>query len=159
VSRTTTLLLTLQAFDAADRYLNSQQFAAHIQANMFVDPADGAIYGAVRVGRQFWMATNLAREPGTGSFPSQGGGGENGRGYTAPAAAIPGSSEGWRLPSLADWTALIKTFADSHAAYAALIAGGSTGFDALLGGFCDANGTFTNFGVSGLYWTATPGAS
>jgi uncharacterized protein (TIGR02145 family) len=157
VTRTATFLFALQAYDAADRYLNSLQFAAHIQANMFVDPADGAVYPVARVGRQFWMAANLARF-GSGSFPSPGKAATYGRAYTG-AAALPGPIDEWRLPTLADWQALFASFADSKAAYAALIAGGPSEFNAVLGGTCDGQGVFSNFGTDGQYWTATPDVS
>jgi uncharacterized protein (TIGR02145 family) len=155
VSRTTTLLLTLQAFDAASRYLNSLQFAAQIQANMFVDPRDGAVYPAVRVGRRYWTAANIRYLSNSGSWASPGDPAIYGRFYSADAAALSDSVGGWRLPSVVDWQDLIdQSGADP---YAALIAGGASGFSAQLGGFQDNDGNAIEFGQAGFYWTVTPG--
>src|SRR5579864_1707872 len=70
--------------------------------------------------------------------------------------------EGWRLPTNDDWRGLAKRYGgireDSHdngkAAYAALLIGGSAGFNALLGGARD-NGKYARLEAHGFYWTAS----
>jgi uncharacterized protein (TIGR02145 family) len=151
ITDTTTLLLALQAFDGARGYLNSLQFAAHIQANMFID-ALGAVYPVVLIGGKYWMAADLALNADHGSSP-----GKYGRYYTAAAAVQPAPGRGWRLPSLADWQSLLAVYANPQAAYTALIAGGSSGFDAQLSGFLDQDGNSTSELESGYYWSSTPG--
>ena len=69
---------------------------------------------------------------------------------------------GWRLPTDDEWRALAKHYGglleDSDeggkAAYSALVSGGSSGFNALLGG-SRINGQFERLDAHGLYWTAS----
>jgi uncharacterized protein (TIGR02145 family) len=152
---------TLQAYDGNGGYLNSMQFTAFIQADMFVDTRDGRVYPAVQIGTQRWMAANLdwAAGPGSslyGNAPSVEA--QYGRLYTLATAQtrIP---PGWRLPSQADWQKLLSSFASSQAAYAALIAGGSAGFQAQLGGQMDTAGNSTLMGSYGYYWSSTASGS
>lgn len=71
--------------------------------------------------------------------------------------------KGWRLPSEPEWRELAKHHggvsvdaADrGHAAYAALLTGGKSGFNALLGGGRDMNGEYARLDAHGFYWTAT----
>ena len=152
VERPTTLLLTLQAFDGADRYLNSLQFAGYINTHMYVDPA-GKSYPVVRIGQQLWMAADLAYDV-PGSWPAQHP--EMGRVYTAAAALPSKATEGWRLPTKDDWDTLVSTLGGPQEAYTALIAGGRAGFDARPGGTRDDHGNFGDVG-NVHFWTATPG--
>lgn len=71
---------------------------------------------------------------------------------------------GWRLPTDDDWRRLASSYggiseasADhGKGAYVALIAGGQSGFGALLGGGRDAPaGQFARIEAHGFYWTAT----
>jgi uncharacterized protein (TIGR02145 family) len=70
---------------------------------------------------------------------------------------------GWRLPTDDDWRQLVKSvggvFGDSddqgHAAYAALLVGGRTGFNAQLGGGRSEDGQYARIQAHGFYWTAT----
>lgn len=87
-----------------------------------------------------------------------------GRLYTWPAAvracAVLGG--GWRLPTDADWRGLAERYGGAReasrdsgkAAYSALVSGGSSGFDAVLGGDRE-NGEFARLGAHGFYWTAS----
>lgn len=71
--------------------------------------------------------------------------------------------ERWRLPTEDDWRRLARHFGgvseDSgdggKAAYAALVAGGSAGFDALLGGGRSEAGEYARLEAHGFYWTAS----
>lgn len=89
-----------------------------------------------------------------------------GRLYTWEAALAGCRALGmrWRLPTDDDWRRLAsfyggisETSADrGKAAYAALIAGGQSGFGALLGGGRDApDGRYARIEAHGFYWTAT----
>ncbi|HOJ03412.1 MAG TPA: FISUMP domain-containing protein [Bacteroidota bacterium] len=50
--------------------------------------------------------------------------------------------EGWHIPSNAEWNSLLS-YLGGAAAYTALLAGGASGFEALLTGYrCTMNGTF-----------------
>ena len=72
--------------------------------------------------------------------------------------------EGWRLPTNDEWRQLATRYgglreesADmGKAAYTALYTGGSSGFDALLGGGREATGgEYARLEAHGLYWTAS----
>jgi len=71
--------------------------------------------------------------------------------------------DGWRLPTDEEWRQLAKVYGgvseDSDdrgkAAYKALLAGGSSGFNALLGGGRDDGGEYARLDAHGFYWTAS----
>lgn len=71
---------------------------------------------------------------------------------------------GWRLPTNDEWRQLAKPFGgvrddsddSGHAAYAALLIGGRSGFNAVLGGGRDADaGQYARLDAHGFYWTAS----
>src|SRR5581483_622851 len=88
-----------------------------------------------------------------------------GRLYTWESAsqACLSLRDGWRLPTDNEWRKLAKAYGgvsqDSEdkgkAAYKALVAGGSAGFDALLGGGRSSDGQYARLEAHGFYWTAT----
>jgi uncharacterized protein (TIGR02145 family) len=89
-----------------------------------------------------------------------------GRLYTWDAArrGCQSLGGGWRLPTEDEWHQLGRHYggireesADlGKAAYMALVTGGDSGFNALLGGNREAeNGQFARLDAHGLYWTAT----
>jgi uncharacterized protein (TIGR02145 family) len=89
-----------------------------------------------------------------------------GRLYTWESAqrACRSLGDGWRLPTDDEWRQLAKHYGgvhdDSHdrghAAYTALLTGGSSGFNALLGGgrVSDAE-QYARLEAHGFYWTAS----
>jgi uncharacterized protein (TIGR02145 family) len=94
-----------------------------------------------------------------------------GRLYTWDSAqrACQTLGDGWRLPTEDEWRRLAKhyggVFEDSDdrgkAAYTALLIGGRSGFNAVLGGGCGPDG-YARLEGHGLYWTSTesvPGAA
>ena len=89
-----------------------------------------------------------------------------GRLYTWAAAdeGCRALGSGWRLPTDDEWRRLASRFggvsedaADSgKAAYAALVSGGSSGMNTLLGGRRDAaDGQYSRLEAHGFYWTAS----
>ena len=70
---------------------------------------------------------------------------------------------GWRLPSDDEWRQLARRYggvsADAgdkgKAAYAALLAGGTSGFGAVLGGGRAGDGQYARLEAHGFYWTAS----
>jgi uncharacterized protein (TIGR02145 family) len=68
-----------------------------------------------------------------------------------------------RLPTNDEWRQMAKGYGgvrgdsedDGHAAYAALLKGGSSGFNALLGGGREPDGNYARIEAHGFYWTAT----
>jgi uncharacterized protein (TIGR02145 family) len=88
-----------------------------------------------------------------------------GRLYTWESArrACQSLGDGWRLPTDDEWRQLAKHYggvsADSDeggkAAYQALLAEGSSGFNALLGGGRSGDGQYARLEAHGFYWTAS----
>jgi uncharacterized protein (TIGR02145 family) len=89
-----------------------------------------------------------------------------GRLYTWESAqrACRSLGEGWRLPTDEEWRQLAKHYggvsADSadrgKAAYAALLSGGSSGLNAVLGGGRELEGKgYARLEAHGFYWTAS----
>jgi len=71
--------------------------------------------------------------------------------------------DGWRLPTNDEWQQMTKRYggvsSDSDdkgkAAYKALLTGGGSGFNAVLGGNRSEKGEYARLEAHGLYWTAT----
>lgn len=89
-----------------------------------------------------------------------------GRLYTWASAqqACRGLGGGWRVPTAEEWRQLANHYggirqetADlGKAAYTALVAGGSAGFNAVLGGGrTDKSGEYQRIDAHGFYWSAT----
>ncbi len=125
---------------------------------------------------KFWLTQNLDCEvPGSYCYENNS---DNcvdyGRLYTYEAAqeGCAQLGEGWHLPSIEEW----ENLADSYGglsnkdnvgaggdAYNALIAGGSSGFNALLGGawltrFDNQEKSFLRLDSHGFYWSSTEGS-
>ncbi|HNW71289.1 MAG TPA: FISUMP domain-containing protein, partial [Bacteroidales bacterium] len=78
-----------------------------------------------------------------------------GRLYTWETAKMVCPS-GWHLPSKSEFdTLLINVGGSGNNAYHALKEGGSTGFNALLGGWRDEKGQYGDLGKFGHYWCST----
>jgi uncharacterized protein (TIGR02145 family) len=88
-----------------------------------------------------------------------------GRLYTWASAAEACNRLGqeWRLPTDTDWRQMAKGYGgvrgdaddDGQAAYTALLRGGVSGFNALLGGDRESDGKYARVDEHGFYWTAT----
>ena len=88
-----------------------------------------------------------------------------GRLYTWESArrACESLGNGWRLPTDDEWRQMAKHYGgvseDSDnkgvAAYKALLAGGNSGFNAVLGGGRSDDGQYARLEAHGFYWTAS----
>jgi uncharacterized protein (TIGR02145 family) len=88
-----------------------------------------------------------------------------GRLYTWESArrACQSLGDGWRLPTDDEWRQMAKRYggvnedSDDHgkAAYKALLSGGSSGFNVLLGGGRSEDGQYARLEAHGFYWTAS----
>ena len=91
--------------------------------------------------------------------------GQYGRLYTWDSAkrGCQSLGDGWRLPTDNEWRQMAKHYGgvreDSddrgQAAYKALLSGGTSGFNALLGGGRSDDGQYARLEAHGFYWTAT----
>ena len=152
------IFTTLQAFDGNGGYLNSMQFTVFVNALMFVDPRDGRVYPAVILNNQLWMAENLAyNDVGESWAYNDLPGNEKiyGRLYTAKAGSVRKPPTGWRIPSEKDWKGLFDSFGSETAAYAELIEGGKSGFNAKLGGYREPTPQYRNLLAHGYYRTSS----
>jgi uncharacterized protein (TIGR02145 family) len=88
-----------------------------------------------------------------------------GRLYTWESArrACQSLGDGWRLPTDDEWRQMAKHYGGvsdesddkGKAAYKALMAGGNSGFNALLGGGRSNDGQYARLEAHGFYWTAS----
>jgi uncharacterized protein (TIGR02145 family) len=88
-----------------------------------------------------------------------------GRLYTWEAAqrGCQTLGDGWRLPTNEEWRQLANHYGGlreessdkGQAAYDALMTGGRSGFNALLGGYRSADGKYARLEAHGFYWTAS----
>jgi uncharacterized protein (TIGR02145 family) len=88
-----------------------------------------------------------------------------GRLYTWESAwrVCPALGDGWRLPTDAEWRQFAKHYGGvsedaedrGKSAYKALLAGGESGFDAVLGGGRSQDGQYARLEAHGFYWTAS----
>lgn len=88
-----------------------------------------------------------------------------GRLYTWESAqrVCPSLGDGWRLPTDGEWRQMANRYggisADAtdkgRAAFAALLSGGTSGFNAVLGGNRSAAGQYARLEAHGFYWTAS----
>jgi uncharacterized protein (TIGR02145 family) len=88
-----------------------------------------------------------------------------GRLYTWESAqrACQSLGDGWRLPTSDEWQRMARHYGgigdDSdnrgRAAFAALLSGGSSGFNAVLGGNRSVDGKYERSEAHGFYWTVT----
>jgi uncharacterized protein (TIGR02145 family) len=152
VSQDTAVFITLQAFDNDNNYLNALQFTVFIAAPFLVDPG-GQVYPTVFLNNQTWLAANYNYGVGCVAYNNNNANRtQYGLLYTE-AQALANTPAGWRIPSQADWKNLISSLGTNAAA--ALLTGGSSGFNAQAGGMGDNMGNFSSMGSMGYYWTAT----
>jgi uncharacterized protein (TIGR02145 family) len=75
--------------------------------------------------------------------------------------------DGWQLPTEEEWRQMAKHYGGVHedsddsgkAAYKALLVGGNSGFNALLGGGRSKDGQYARSEAHGFYWTASENGS
>ena len=115
-----------------------------------------------------WMTENLSVDTG-GSYcyeDAEPNCRRYGRLYTWDAAqrGCQSLGDGWRLPTNDEWRQMAKHYGGvrdgsddgGKAAYAALVSGGSSGFNAVLGGRRDPGaGQYARLDAHGFYWTAS----
>jgi len=126
----------------------------------FTDPRDGKVYKTVKIGKQVWLAENLAYEAkGSKCYDNDESKAKKyGRLYdwkTAMKACPPG----WHLPSAKEWQTLVKFVGGVKIAGEKLKSNtdwdgtDEFGFSALPGGF--AHSDFWDFGDNGFWWSST----
>ena len=124
----------------------------------WVDSRDRKKYETVRIGKQIWMAKNLAFKVKKGNCWAYDDYSVNvskcGYLYDWETAkkAVP---EGWHLPSKAEFEALLREVGGAENAFKALFLEGSSGFNAILCGFRNRIGEYKDQGSGADFWSAT----
>lgn len=123
--------------------------------NSFTDSRDGKTYKIVKIGNQTWMAENLNYSTGNSWCydNSSSNCSKYGRLYDWNTAkkACP---SGWHLPSKSEFeTLLSKVGGSGNNAY--YKDGGNSGFNALLGGVRSLDGSFSEIGGGGYWWSSS----
>jgi uncharacterized protein (TIGR02145 family) len=128
------------------------------ETGTFKDTRDGKVYKTVKIGTQVWMAENLAYKPGSGDYCIYNGDSSNlvKYGYLYDwQTAKSVCPKGWHLPSKSEFDTFLSNVGGSGSkAYLALEEGGSSGYNALLGGYRYALGVSTNIGKYGYWWSS-----
>lgn len=156
------------------------------QPQASVTDADGITYQTILIGEQVWLAENLKKKtfdclnqeqvvftnglergPGVAFYdgmpryayynndPSKGYGVIYSYGAITNCQLCP---TGFKVPSKTDWDLLIQTLGGRHAVGLQLLKGGSSGFDATLGGRIDDDGSVLA-GKYEFWWSTTKGAT
>ncbi len=133
----------------------------------FVDPRDGQRYPSVKIGKQLWMARNLAyAAPGSSCGGDDSGDCErNGRLYTWSLARHV-CPKGWHLPSDSEWMILETQLGMSQEQVRSRGArgtdqgvqvreGGSSGFNAPISGYRRPDGSYARRGERAAFWAST----
>jgi uncharacterized protein (TIGR02145 family) len=146
--------------------------------HVFVDPRDGQKYHTIKIGDQVWMAENLAYIPSV--YPSKEQGGIWVYGYEGSDVNEAKATEnfktygclydlgtaskkeicppGWHLPTKEEFEILLKNVDRSgQDPYHNLTIGGTSGFNALFGGWRFSNGGYNSIGISASFWSVSRG--
>lgn len=131
----------------------------------FTDKRDGKTYKYVTIGKQVWMAENLAYRPNNGNFWVYDKTNSNitkyGYLYNWQTAKNV-CPTGWRLPSDIEWKTLIHSVGNGIAGINLKTQNNwysngtdDYGFSALPGGYCDKDGDFYMTTRNGYWWSST----
>jgi len=148
----TKLILSLIISVTINAFLQAQTYGS------FADTRDGNTYRTVKIGHQTWMAENLNYDTSSGSWcydDDVTNCTKYGRLYNWETAKDVCPLD-WHLPSKNDFVTLISNVGGRGSnAYHALIEGGSSGFDAFLGGWRENNEDFKGIVNFGLWWSSS----
>ncbi len=126
----------------------------------FTDPRDGKVYQTVKIGNQIWMAENLNYDIGEGCYCYENDSAnceKYGRLYTWETAKKT-PPKGWHLPSRKEFEVLLKNLGgETGKVYPQIIPGGSSGFNAYLGGWRSVGGYFGGLGKDANFWSSSDG--
>ncbi|MEI6853042.1 MAG: fibrobacter succinogenes major paralogous domain-containing protein [Bacteroidota bacterium] len=138
------------------------------QTSTLTDSRDGKTYKTVTIGKQIWMAENLAYKATADCWAYE----ENEKnvplyGYLYTyEASLKVCPTGWHLPTDKEWTLMSDFLGGQDNAGIKLklpeawkgaqdTATNSSGFTALPGGFRYVGGAYQRIGLKGFWWTAT----
>ena len=124
------------------------------------DSRDNKSYKIVKIGKQVWMAENLAYKTSNGSWTynnSQSNISKYGYLYNWETAKNV-CPVGWHLPTKTDYKKLLNNYDDEgNSSFIALIQGGNSGFSASFGGWRSSIGGYGIIGKYAFFWSSSPG--
>lgn len=136
-------------------------------SSYFTDSRDGKKYKTVVIGKQTWMAENLAYKPQYGNYWAYDNNPSNvvKYGYLYDfKTACQVCPKGWHLPSDKEWTTLTVYLGGKDIAGTKMKStsgwkdrgdgSNSSGFSGLPGGWCSESGKFEDIGKGGYWWTS-----
>jgi len=129
------------------------------ETGSYKDLRDGKVYKTIKIGTLIIMSENFAFKPSSGNYWAYDNDTNNVTKYgylydwETAKKIIP---SGWHLPTKKDWETLYKYWGDDPIkVYNIVKAGGSYGFNALLGGWRHSSGMFFDIDASANFWGAT----
>jgi uncharacterized protein (TIGR02145 family) len=136
-------------------------FALRITAQetgTYKDTRNDKSYKTVKIGKQIWMAENLAFKVQKGCWAyndDQANVARFGYLYSWETAKSICPS-GWHLPNKKEFETLINNCGGStEVTYKAILSGGCTGLSVLLNGYREENGDFLGLGDHTVFWSST----
>jgi uncharacterized protein (TIGR02145 family) len=122
----------------------------------FTDIRDGQLYKWTKIKNKIWMTENMNFPVDARSWPYANDSTNReafGMLYSQRGANEAANIRGWRVPTDAEWQALINSYGNN--AYAKLSDGGSRGFNVTQGGFFNYFAKYADKGALGYYWSST----
>ncbi|WP_375325990.1 FISUMP domain-containing protein [Flagellimonas sp. GZD32] len=129
------------------------------ELSVYLDPRDDKSYRVVKIGNQIWLAENLNYQGGGIGFSCP----NNDDANCATHGALynwdeaqQAAPQGWHVPTIAEWDALLNTYGGSIVAGDDLKVGGGSGFDAQFSGYVQTPPDYPNvidFNLRGFFWS------
>jgi uncharacterized protein (TIGR02145 family) len=143
----------------AEKELKGETIWTDYKHGYFVDTRDKKKYKVVKIGNQTLMAENLAYKPANGNFWAFEDNPDNvvKYGYLYDwETAKKVSPAGWHLPTKEEWDIMCKTLGGIDTiVYKAVKEDGSSGFNALMGGYAIDFGNALMSGANAPFWSST----
>ena len=125
----------------------------------YTDPRDGKVYKTVKIGTQWVMAENLAFKPDSRNYWAYNNDNNNVAKYgylydwKTAKSVVPA---GWHLPTREEWMTLYEYLGgQNNKVFNGMKEGGSSGFNALFGGWYHPKGKFYTIGERAYFWSST----
>jgi uncharacterized protein (TIGR02145 family) len=126
----------------------------------YTDQRDGTKYKLIKIGKQIWMAENLAYKVETACWAYDDDNSNVSKyGYLynyETAKNVCPTTDGWRLPTKSDFDELLQNTGNNHGErYTTLMKNGKSGFATLNSGWRNLNDTYSHLGKYAAFVSAT----
>ncbi len=155
----TTYYVKSYAVNSKGRFFGCEVVFTSGSLETFIDARDNQVYKIITIGNQTWMAENLNFSTPQNSYcydDQPANCSTYGRLYTYSESLLV-APDGWHLPSDAEFQTLIGHFSSQEEAYAQLIVGGCSGYNAKFAGIRNhvSSSLYFGLGVYADFWTST----